>query len=150
MPYLKRNPTKLAALLIVLILMEKPVRQRKRFWVKDWLLERDKLSHMSLIKKLRQSSTDDLKNYLRMDDKMFKKLLKVVKPNITKKNTKMRKAISAEERLIATLRFLATGRSFEDLKFSTLISPQALGVIIPETCKMIYKGLKKEYLKVRK
>lgn len=50
----------------------------------------------------------------------------------------MRQAISAEERLIVTVRYLATGRSLEDLKFSAVISPQALGVIIPETCKAIY------------
>lgn len=128
---------KIACLLIVLLLLERPPRQRKRFWVKDWLLEREHLSHMQLIEKLRMSSTDDLKNYLRMGDVTFQKLLKLVKPFISKRNTRMRRAISAEERLIATLRFLATGRSFEDLKFSTLISPQALGVIIPETCKII-------------
>ncbi|KAG5899627.1 hypothetical protein JTB14_037285 [Gonioctena quinquepunctata] len=59
----------------------------------------------------------------------------------------MRKAITAEERLIVTLRYLATGRSLEDLKFSAIISPQALGNIIPETCDCIYKALKKKYLK---
>jgi len=55
----------------------------------------------------------------------------------------MRRAITPRERLSVTLRFLATGRSYEDLKFSAAISPQALGVIIPETCV-----LKKDYLKV--
>jgi len=39
----------------------------------------------------------------------------------------MRKAITPHERLTATLRFLATGRSQGDLKFSTIMSPQALG-----------------------
>jgi len=41
-----------------------------------------------------------------------------------------------------------TGRSYEDLKFSAGISPQALGVIIPETCVAMYEVLKKDYLKV--
>jgi len=41
-----------------------------------------------------------------------------------------------------------TGRSYEDPKFTAGISPQALGVIIPETCAPIYEVLKKEYLKV--
>jgi hypothetical protein len=44
----------------------------------------------------------------------------------------MRNSIIAEERLTATLRYLATGNSYEDLKFSTGISPQSLGKIIPE------------------
>lgn len=50
----------------------------------------------------------------------------------------MREAVSAEERLIATLRYLAVGNSYEDLKFTTAISPQLLGRIIPETCTAIY------------
>jgi hypothetical protein len=42
----------------------------------------------------------------------------------------MREAITPSERLTATLRYLATGRTLEDLKFSTPIS-QALGRVIP-------------------
>jgi len=39
-------------------------------------------------------------------------------------------------------------KKLKDLKFSAAISPQALGVIIPETCAAIYEVLKKDYLKV--
>jgi len=60
----------------------------------------------------------------------------------------MRAAISAEERLIATLKFLATGRSYEHLKFSTCISAPSLSFIIPETCKAIFEALKMDYMKV--
>jgi hypothetical protein len=38
---------------------------------------------------------------------------------------------------------LARGQNFEDLKFTTLISPQALAWIIPETCEFICNVLKK-------
>lgn len=60
----------------------------------------------------------------------------------------MRQSISASERLAATLRFLVTGMSYEELKFPTAISAQRLGVIIPETCLAIIKCLK-EYITVR-
>lgn len=60
----------------------------------------------------------------------------------------MREAVSTEERLIATLRYLAVGNSYEDLKFTTAISPQLLGRIIPETCTAIYEGLVEDYMKV--
>jgi len=72
----------------------------------------------------------------------------MVTPMIKKKETVMRKSISAHERLSVTLRFLATGRSCEDLKFSSVISPQALGKIIPETCQVLYQVLRRDYLKV--
>lgn len=66
---------------------------------------------MTLLRELRMSSSDDLKKYLRMSQECFQILLNLVRPLITKQNTKMRNAISAEERLIGTLRFLATGRN---------------------------------------
>lgn len=75
--------------------------------------------------------------------------LDLLKPRITKQDTVMRQAIPAEERLIATLRFLATGRSYEDLKFSTGIAAQTLGYIIPKTCRVIYEVLKDTYMKVK-
>jgi hypothetical protein len=59
----------------------------------------------------------------------------------------MRRAIT-HERLRVTVRFLATGRSYEDLEFSAAISPQALEVIIPETRAALYEVLKKDCLKV--
>jgi len=84
-----------------------------------------------------------------MENHLFHQLLNLVRPHIEKQNTVMRESISAEERLVATLRFLATGRSYEDLKFSSAISAQALGKIIPETCWAIYKVLRNKYLQVR-
>ncbi|XP_041982633.1 protein ANTAGONIST OF LIKE HETEROCHROMATIN PROTEIN 1-like [Aricia agestis] len=110
--------------------------------MKNWLRGRESRSHMTLVRELRQSHQEDLFNYLRMSSETFNMLLTMVKPYISKMNTKMRQSINAEERLIATLRFLATGQSFEDLKFPTRISPQSLGVIIPETSKYICLVLK--------
>lgn len=61
----------------------------------------------------------------------------------------MRASISPEERLVATLRFLATGRPYEDLKFSTRISAPSLLSIIPETCVAIYEALRTNFMKVK-
>lgn len=52
---------------------------------------------------------------------------------------------SAEDRLVATLRYLAIGWSLEDMKFGMRISAQALGHIIPEICQAIVKVLKLHY-----
>ena len=93
-------------------------------------------------KMLHGVDNEDYKNYLRMDNSCFAHLLDLISPTIKKQNTLMRDGIPPEQRLIATLRFLATGRSYEDLKFSCKISPQLLGKIIPETCKAIYEVLR--------
>ena len=50
-----------------------------------------------------------------MDKETFINLLGMVMPLIQKVDTKLRDSISASERLSSTLRFLATGQSFEDL-----------------------------------
>lgn len=83
-----------------------------------------------------------------MDEKTYLELLNSVTPLIKKKSSHLREAISSHERLTVTLRYLATGRSYEDLKYSAAISVQSLGQIIPETCAAIYTVLKKQYLKV--
>nr|CAI5837640.1 unnamed protein product [Callosobruchus analis] len=57
----------------------------------------------------------------------------------------MRKAVSARERLIVTLRYMASGRSISDLKFSCAISPQLVRKNIPESCWALFKTLKEEY-----
>lgn len=91
---------------------------------------------------------DDWRNYMRMDESTYLQLLNLVTPLITCKDTTTRKSISPHERLSATLRYLATGRSLQDLRFSALIATSTLSGIIPETCDAIYKALKKDYLKV--
>ena len=58
----------------------------------------------------RKKKPDAFKNYLKMTDDSFRYLSTLVSLVIKKKDPVIRKSISAEERLTATLRFL-TGRS---------------------------------------
>jgi hypothetical protein len=85
-----------------------------------------------------RSSSKDYCNYLRMSEDNVISLLEKIRPLIEKEDTVLRTAITAEERLAITIRFLAIGRSYEDLTFSAIIYPQALAKILPETCKAIY------------
>jgi hypothetical protein len=55
-----------------------------------------------------------------MSDKNVQYLIAKVNPLIAKQDTVMRNAITPEARIAATLRFLATGRSFEDLNLPTI------------------------------
>ncbi|XP_031341005.1 putative nuclease HARBI1 [Photinus pyralis] len=126
--------------------LQRKKRKARSKWVKEWLLKRNQFSHIHLLEELRLE-VDDWRNYLRMDESCYVELLDLVTPLIEKQDTTMRPAISAHERLTATLRFLATGRNYADLKFTTIISPQSLGQIIPECCSAIYRVLCQKYLK---
>lgn len=137
----------LLRLFIVLYVDEEKPRKKRSEWVKQWLLKRRMLSHTHLMAELAMYPAD-WNNYMRMSEEVFLELLQMVDPFIRKKDTHLREAISPNERLCATLRFLATGANYEQLKFSTVISASSLGRIIPETCQAILTCLSKEYMKV--
>jgi len=90
-------------------------------------LKTKNLQPCQFINKLRFEPLD-FKNYLRMvmDEDTYRNLLSMIAPLIPKQDTVMRKSISPHERLAVTLRFLATGRTYEDLKYTSVISSQAL------------------------
>lgn len=116
-------------------------RKSKRKWSRDWLMKKQVFSHITLLDTLRDEP-NDWRNYLRMGEDTYMELLNLVSPLIRKQDTVMRKSISPHEKLTATLRFLATGRSLKDMEYSTAISKPSLSIIIPETCEAIYQVLK--------
>ena len=60
----------------------------------------------------------------------------------------MRKAISVDERLSLTLRFLATRHSFSDLEADFKMHRTTISGIVIEVCNAIYDCLKDKYLKI--
>ncbi|XP_042212587.1 protein ALP1-like [Homarus americanus] len=139
-----RGMSKEAACIAIILALETETSKKKRkrkLWMKEWHIKRPKFSHDALLKELVVSSKD-YNNLLRMDDETFVELLEKVKPYIKKEDTILRDAIPASQRLSSTLRFLATGQSFEALKVTTTISAQSLGSIIMETCTAITTVLK--------
>lgn len=80
-------------------------------------------------------------NYVRMEQLIFEELLHAVAPLIEKRDTVMRQAIPVRNRLSVTLRYLATGNSFQDLSYSARIAPNTLSQLIPETLRAIIEVL---------
>ncbi|XP_046145713.1 protein ALP1-like [Osmia bicornis bicornis] len=70
------------------------------------------------------------------------KLLNIIVPQISKKNTNFRLGISVKEKLLVTLRFLATGDSYSSLMYLFKMSKQVISLIIPEVCEALLAGLK--------
>jgi hypothetical protein len=58
-------------------------------WVKKWLLERDRFTHLNVLNFIRDDSPDDYKNYFIMSDENVKYLLEKVSPFILKQDTVM-------------------------------------------------------------
>lgn len=72
-----------------------------------------------------------------MSSDIYNQTLFLAKRYITKQNKNMM-PISAEERLAVTLHFLATGGSFENLKFSTVIASTTISEIVIGTCIVLH------------
>ena len=104
---------------------------KRAVWTKYWLLKREQLGYTHLLREL-LPYPEDVHTFLRMDENSYLELLDLVRPRIEKQSTVLRSPIDPHQRLMATLRYLATGASYQDLKFSTRISAQALSNIIPE------------------
>ncbi|XP_064637878.1 uncharacterized protein LOC135499964 [Lineus longissimus] len=124
-------------------------RTKRTVWVRKWIQRRKtRGSYAMLVDELRLEDPGSYKNYLRMDEETFEHLVQLVTPYVAREDTNMREAITPAERLAVTLRFLATGETFQSLQFSTRLSRSTIGAIIPETCCAIYETLKMDYIKV--
>ncbi|XP_069802778.1 uncharacterized protein [Dendropsophus ebraccatus] len=84
---------------------------------------------------------EKFKNFCRMTVDLFDKLLHLVRADLTFQNTAMRRTICAEERLLITLRFLATGESYASLLFQSQVGKSTISGIVKCTCGIIWQKL---------
>jgi hypothetical protein len=47
-------------------------RERREMWAKNWLLGRDRFTHLNLLNFIRNDSPEDYRNYFRMSDVLAK------------------------------------------------------------------------------
>ncbi|XP_047512932.1 uncharacterized protein LOC125054845 [Pieris napi] len=139
-----RKAVATTAFLIILRLAKKRKQKTKRFWIK--LLYKNRLQAGNrLFEEL--CFDDEEKNFTRMSKIEFDNVYSLINAKISKKDTNFREAISARERLLVTLRFLATGDSYTSLQYLFRISKQRISVIVPEVCDAIIEVLK-DYVKI--
>jgi hypothetical protein len=126
------NETK-ACIAIVLAIATKRSVKRKR-WVKEWLKKRDEYSHIRLLREIQVTNeNEDYRNFLRMHEDTFNKLVVFLTPILSRKDTVMRNSLGIRERLALTLRYLATGRCFRwkvNYVYIYSYTPESLGSTI--------------------
>lgn len=82
-----------------------------------------------------------------MSPERFEDLLTLVGQLIAKKPCRSSSSISEAERLMVTLRYLATGDSQQSQSFSFRIGRSTISNVLRETCEGIWLALKGQYLK---
>lgn len=85
--------------------------------------------------------------YLRMSKERFDHLFSLLEERIKKQNTRLRKAVSPRERLVITLRYLATGCSQQTLSYAFRVGRSTISYIIKEVCEAIYDLLAPIYMR---
>ncbi|XP_071972628.1 uncharacterized protein [Engystomops pustulosus] len=121
---------------------EEERRSTRRFWVHPIVAERPRRGHfMNLYADLRQHP-DKFHNYVRMTVTSFDRLLADLRSGLRFQDTNMRRSVTPEERLIVTLRFLATGNSFASLHYEFLLGVSTISMIVRLTCEVIWKRLR--------
>lgn len=121
----------------------KKTKRNKRWWIREIYRNRDQSNRNLMVDLIFEGDEAPFKNFTRMSKKDFKLLLSLVEPKIRKQDTTFRKAILPADKLILTLRFLATGDSYASLQYLFKISKQSISALIPDVCKAIIDSLKK-------
>lgn len=116
-------------------------RYKKRFWTRQLFLERERKGEFqNLVRDLRLFDETYFYRNFRMSTQRFEQLLSWIGPHIYKSSNK-RPCTSPAERLIITLRLLATGDAQFIIASSYRVSPTTIGRIVLETTTVIWNEL---------
>jgi len=127
----------------------KTKRKERRLCQTQLYTSREVYSGSSLLADLNFQSVSGLyKIFTRMSPSKSEFLINLIGEKISKKNTAFRKAISVQERLALTLRFLASTDTYVSLQYLFKISKQPISCIVPEVCEALVEKLK-DYVQVR-
>ncbi|KAM7282308.1 hypothetical protein ISCGN_002458 [Ixodes scapularis] len=109
---LRERKAAAAAVLVLLLCEDESPPKKTRPWVKPYIQKREQTgAHHSLTRDLLKDP-NEFRRYLRMTPEVFQRLADGIRADVQKQDTVMRTAISAEERLEMTLRFLASDAAF--------------------------------------
>ena len=119
----------------------------RRVWMTELLASRDDPRFKQFkLPKLLTRIKNGLKNFIRMDENDYNYLLSKVRSSLTKKYL-IRIPIPAEERLLITLRYLATGIDYDSLGHIFRVAASTVSLIVRETCKVIVEKLGEQFIK---
>ena len=114
-------------------------KQIKRFWRRGIFKDRKLHSeYYNIYQNLRESDREWHYRYVRMSKERFDHLPGLLREKITKKDTQMRVAITAEERLVITLRYLSSGMSQQDLCYNFRVRLTTMSTIFSRSVKQFF------------
>ena len=116
-------------------------RRLRRWWSKAWLgPERRRMFGLydQLMMELRREDQRSFTNFMRMPPEMFDEILERVGPRITKQYTTFRTPLDPGMKLAVTLRHLASGSKYSNMRFAWRIPHNTISVIVREVNIFIF------------
>ncbi|XP_068091227.1 uncharacterized protein [Hyperolius riggenbachi] len=132
-------------LLCVAAYMRRRPRTR-RYWVHPMLQERRRKGQFRTLYRDLRHHPEKFFGYTRMSVSSFDGLLAKLKDALRRQDTNFHLAITPTERLLITLRFLATGHSYAALHYQFLMGRSTIRYLVLDTCKLIWKVLQPEFM----
>lgn len=146
----QRSSKKKKLLLLCLMMLDDEEYKyvERRCWTRQWVSRREERgAYNTIFKELAIEDSCGFAEYMRMPHHKFIELLSIIGPLVQKQDTPMRMSIPPGERLALTLRYLATGESFQSLSFQFRIGRTTIGEIVMQVCTAMLNTLKETYLK---
>lgn len=104
------------------LLQQRRNRINRRLWMRPVLRERDEHAGRLVEKVLEEETDKTLISLIRISREDFHYLLSLITPKIRKQDTVMRAAITARDKFIITLKFLAAGDDYKTLELNYRVS----------------------------
>lgn len=134
--------------MIKIVLIFKKRKRQHRYWVRSLLSKRVNDGAIQLMNDIQNDYIglhgelcSSFHNFLRMFSSDFEELITLIGGKVAKLNTNFRDSISVKDRLAVTLRFLATGDSYQSLMYLCKISVTSISRIIPIVCDALNEVL---------
>ncbi|XP_068099171.1 uncharacterized protein [Hyperolius riggenbachi] len=138
----------LALALLLLLMLERRQRAERRYWVHPRLMQRRERGHFATLYPELLQNPEQFFDYCRMTIPVFNALLDMVRAYLRRTDTRMRQAICPEQRLLLTLRFLATGHSYSSLSVQFRLGTSTVSGIVKHTCEVLWRVLQPRYMAV--
>ncbi|XP_066460207.1 uncharacterized protein [Eleutherodactylus coqui] len=103
--------------------------------------QRSSKGHLATFYQDLRQHPEKFSQFCRISIQTFDKLLEELRSGLILQDSSSSQNILPEERLLITLRFLATGNSFETLHLEFLLCKFTIAGIVQATCDLIWEGL---------
>ncbi|XP_056422332.1 uncharacterized protein LOC130362226 isoform X2 [Hyla sarda] len=122
--------------------MYKEAARQKRLWIHPVIRMKQEKGHFNMLYADLRRCPDKFQEFIKMSTSAFDGLLDLMRPLLTMQQTLLRRCISPEQRLLITLRFLATGETYSSLHQLFHVGKSTISGIVRTTCELIFQNLR--------